>query len=292
MSDRTETPNGQTPNGETPNEETPGVGGTHREWLPPQPGPATRGTVILLPGRGEHAGVYERFGRRLAFDAYAVHALDIAHDEDPADLRDRIARLAASAVAPIVLAGSDTGALHTLALAADGKVDVDGVLLAAIPRPLEREAGVEDSEADAAADAGDTGEGARGADDPGWEEELALRTTCPTHRGKLTDDEAFGRGSLFDPVPDRLAEHLEYDSSAYEGLRNALIVHGAADLLSPPATARALAARFPQAEMLLVAGAPHDVLNDATHRSVAAAVVQWLERLRAGAPYAAVVEHG
>ena len=85
-------------------------------WLPPTPGPAVRGTVILLPGRGEHAGVYERFGRRLAFDAYAVHAISVSPDDDPADLRDQVAALAAEAVAPVVLAGSDTGALHALAL--------------------------------------------------------------------------------------------------------------------------------------------------------------------------------
>lgn len=246
---------------------TAGVAGV-RSWLPPQPGPITRGTVILLPGRGEHAGVYERFGRRLAFDAYAVHALDLTPDEDPAELRDRIAELTASAVAPIVLAGSDTGALHALALAADGKADVDAVLLAGIP-----------------------GAAAEFGDDDGWEAELALRTTCPTHRGKLADDETFVRGGLFAPVPDRLAAYLELDGSGYEEVGNALIIHGAADVLSPPADAGSLAARLPHAELLLVAGAPHDVLNDATHRSVAAAVVQWLERLRAGAPYSAIIEH-
>ena len=51
-------------------------------------------------------------------------------------------------------------------------------------------------------------------------------------------------------------------------------------------------ARLRAAELVLVAGAPHDALNDATHRSVAAAVVQWLERLRAGAPYSTIIEHG
>ena len=254
---------------ETRQDGGPGVTGV-RSWLPPQPGPITRGTVILLPGRGEHAGVYERFGRRLAFDAYAVHALDLAPDEDAGDLRDRIAELTASAVAPVVVAGSDTGALHALALAADGKADVDAVLLAGIPG--------------ASAAIGD--------EDPDWEGELALRTACPTHRGKLADDETFVRGSLFDPVPDRLAAYLELDASAYAEVGNILIIHGAADVLSPPATARSLVARLPHAELVLVAGAPHDALNDATHRSVAAAVVQWLERLRAGAPYSTIIEHG
>jgi pimeloyl-ACP methyl ester carboxylesterase len=246
-----------------------------QSWLPPSPGPIVRGTVIVLPGRGEHAGVYERFGRRLAFDAYAVHAISVGPDDDAADLRDQIAALAAEAVAPVILAGSDTGALHALALVVEAKVDVEGLLLAATPG-----ASATSSAFDAL------------AGPPEWEQELALRSSCPTHRGKLTEDEAFHRGSLFDPVPDRLRAFVDLDASAYESAPATLVLHGAADLLAPPALARSLVARLPQAELVLVAGAPHDVLNDATHRSVAGAVVQWLERLRGGAPFAPIIEHG
>lgn len=243
-------------------------------WLPPTPGPAVRGTVILLPGRGEHAGVYERFGRRLAFDAYAVHALSVSPDDDSAALRDQVAALAADAVAPVILAGSDTGALHALALVIGEKVDVEGLLLAATPG------------ASAASSAFDDLAGS-----PEWEQELALRSSCPTHRGRLTEDAGFRRGSLFDPVPDRLRAFLELDESEYETLAApTLIVHGAADLLAPPALATRLVSRLPQAELVLVTGAPHDVLNDATHRSVAAAIVQWLERLRGGVPFAPIIE--
>jgi pimeloyl-ACP methyl ester carboxylesterase len=244
-------------------------------WLPPTPGPIVRGTVIVLPGRGEHAGVYERFGRRLAFDAYAVHAISVSPDTDSTELRDQIATLAAEAVAPVILAGSDTGALHALALVVEAKVDVEGLLLAATPG-----ASATSSAFDAL------------AGPPEWEQELALRSSCPTHRGKLTEDETFRRGSLFDPVPDRLRAFVDLDASAYESAPATLVLHGAADLLAPPALARSLVARLPQAELVLVAGAPHDVLNDATHRSVAGAVVQWLERLRGGAPFAPIIEHG
>ena len=243
-------------------------------WLPPTPGPAVRGTIILLPGRGEHAGVYERFGRRLAFDAYAVHALSVSPDDDSAALRDQVAALAADAVAPVILAGSDTGALHALALVIGEKVDVEGLLLAATPG------------ASAASSAFDDLAGS-----PEWEQELALRSSCPTHRGRLTEDAGFRRGSLFDPVPDRLRAFLELDESEYETLAApTLIVHGAADLLAPPALATRLVSRLAQAELVLVTGAPHDVLNDATHRSVAAAIVQWLERLRGGTPFAPIIE--
>jgi len=237
-------------------------------WLPPSPGPAARGTVILLPGRGEHAGVYERFGRRLAFDAYAVHALSVAPEDDPASLRDQVSALAAEAVAPVVLAGSDTGALHALALVIGEKVDVEGLLLAATP-----------------------GASAELTESPEWERELALRSSCPTHQGRLTDDESFHRGSLFDPIPGHLSAFLDLDESEYEAAGPTLVVHGAADLLAPPALATKLVSRLPQAELVLVVDAPHDVLNDATHRSVAAAIVQWLERLRAGAPFAPIIEN-
>jgi pimeloyl-ACP methyl ester carboxylesterase len=125
---------------------------------------------------------------------------------------------------------------------------------------------------------------------PEWEQELALRSSCPTHRGRLAEDAEFRRSSLFDPVPDRLRAFLELDAAEYESVPATLVLHGAADLLAPPALARALGARLPQAELLLVAGAPHDVLNDATHRSVAGAVVQWLERLRGGAPFARIID--
>ena len=243
-------------------------------WLPPSPGPIVRGTVILFPGRGEHPGVYERFGRRLAYDAYAVHAVSVSPEDDPAALRDQVAALAAEAVAPVVLAGSDTGALHALALVVEGKVDVEGVLLAATPG------------ASAASSAFDELAGS-----PEWEQELALRTSCPTHRGRLTEDSGFRRGSLFDPVPERLRAFLELDTAQYESVGPTLLVHGAADLLAPPALVRAFGSRLPHADLVLVAGAPHDVLNDATHRSVAGAVVQWLERLRGGAPFAPIIEH-
>lgn len=246
-----------------------------RTWLPPQPGPAVRGTVILLPGRGEHPGVYERFGRRLSADAYTVHVLAAAPHDDPADLRDSVAALVADAVAPVILAGSDTGALHALALATEGKADVDGLLLAGTPGGT------------ASASAFDALSGA-----PEWEQELALRTSCPAHRGRLNEDAEFTRGSLFDPVPERLSAFLRLDDAEYAAVTgHTLVLHGKADLLAPPALAASLVARLPRAALALVQGAPHDVLNDASHRSVAAAVVQWLEALRSGTPSARIIEY-
>lgn len=100
---------------------------------PPPAGPTTRGTIVLLPGRGEHPGVYERFGRRLATDAYAVHVLSTAPDASPADIAARVDALATTATAPLVLAGSDTGALLALATAARTTTRPAALLLAGVP---------------------------------------------------------------------------------------------------------------------------------------------------------------
>ncbi len=68
-----------------------------------------------------------------------------------------------------------------------------------------------------------------------------------------------------------------------------LLLHGDADPLTAPATARSIAARLPGAELVTIRGGRHDVLNDIDHRSVAAHIVQWLERLRSGRVRAPVV---
>lgn len=226
-------------------------------WLPT--GPAlVRGTVVVLPGRGEHGGVYERLGRRLAYDAYAVHAFDVAPDTPADDVRDLVLGLADTVARPLVLAGSDTGALHALRLALSGYVPLAGLLLSGIPA--------------AAPD---------GAEDIGWERELEVRTACPTHRARLADDPDFERGALSSPVPAELLAVLD-DPALPAFPVPALILHGADDPIAPAAGAFELADRLPAAELVIARTSAHDVLNDAIHRTVAAHVVQWLERLREG----------
>ncbi|MFD4904744.1 alpha/beta hydrolase [Kitasatospora purpeofusca] len=227
-----------------------------------------RGTVLLLPGRGEHPGVYARFGRRLAFDGYrvVVPAVPAAGSVplDRVDLTGPVAeaRETAPPGAPVVLAGSDTGAL--LALAAARKAAPDGLLLVGLPTTV------------AAPGTPDT------ADDE-WTDELVARTSCPAHRGLLAADPDFRPGALAEDVPAalaRAAEDAAADDVPVSGVP-VLVVHGSADPVSPPATARRFAKRL-AADLVLVADGRHDALNDAAHRSVAAAVVQWLERLRGG----------
>jgi len=229
-------------------------------WAEPQ-GLTPRGTVVVVPGRGEHAGVYERLGRRLAADAYRVWAVsDPTVDE--ARVRAQLRALLESAPSdepgktgppPRVLVGSDTGALFAALLAAEGTPGIDGLVLAGLP----------------------TGQDRTGA---GWEDELVLRTSCPTHRGRLTDDDGVRRGALSGAVP---TAWLEAAQAAAIGVP-VLGLHGAADRLSPLAEVRRWYADLPQGELVSIAGGAHDALNDATHRTAAATAVLFLERLRLG----------
>src|ERR1700722_14872199 len=77
-------------------------------WDEPE-GLNPRGTVIVLPGRGEQPAVYERFGRRISADAYRVRAV-ASPAEDPA-LTEKQVRSLLDGPKPVVLAGSGTGAL-------------------------------------------------------------------------------------------------------------------------------------------------------------------------------------
>jgi alpha-beta hydrolase superfamily lysophospholipase len=259
-------------------------------WQPSAPGAQPRGTVILLPGRGEHGGVYERLGRRLAFDAYALHALDVTVVDDPDVLAKQITAVLAHAVTPVVLAGSDTGALQALSLVASSAVTVDGLLLAGLPS-VGAASGVGPASAlDAGPGPGpgpgtdtDTVVGPATTtaldDESAWDDELAVRTACPVHRGRLTEDPHFIKGSLTEPIPSHLnplAPELDL-----EGLHTpVLLLHGGSDPVAPLNEVRQVAARLPKAELAVTNGGRHDVLNDAPHRTVAAQIVQWLERLR------------
>jgi pimeloyl-ACP methyl ester carboxylesterase len=234
-------------------------------WTEPE-GVAPRGTLVVIPGRGEAPELYERFGRRIASDAYRVHVVSdpVA---DPALATAAVLGLAPE-VHPYVLVGSDTGALFAAGLVASGQISgVDAVVLAGLP-----------TLAESAADAPVA---------QSWDAELAARTACPTHRGRLAG-QGLRRGALFEPIPagwESLAD-LARISQPVLGL------HGTDDAVSPLDAARERYAEAPRAELVGIAGGAHDVLNDVTHRTVAATIVLFLERLRLGAelPPIAVTE--
>ncbi|MPY61036.1 alpha/beta hydrolase [Streptomyces spongiae] len=215
-------------------------------WDEPE-GLAARGTLIVLAGRGEHGGVYERFGRRLAFDAYRVRALGdpVA---DPSVLDEAAKLLADEALpGPKVLVGSDTGARFAAQLAAEQTAGVDALVLAGLP----------------------TG---RWHSD-GWAAEVEARTACPTHQARLTNDPDFRRGVL--------DEATELPEPRLDRVRvPVLALHGEEDTVSPLARALDAYADHPGVRTVTFKGGRHDVLNDALHRTVAATIVLFLERLR------------
>ena len=216
---------------------------------------AARGTVVVLPGRGEDANVYERLGLRLSFDAYRVRVLDDP-TRDPAAATATVKSLLADDLpAPHVLLGSDTGALFAALLVAERTVTVDGLVLAGLPTTPQ------------------TGEA------PDWETELNARTTCPTHRTRLTTDTDFQRGALWTAPPPDWPDRANPAAVPVPvaGL------HGADDQLSTLDEVRAWFTRLPHGELVSLAGTAHDALNNQTHRTAAAVIVRFLESLRFGA---------
>ena len=231
----------------------------------------TRGTVIIVAGRGETPTTYQRLGARLAADAYRVRVIT-APALDEADLSQSLARFAATltvAVAgadgdqparPLVLIGSDTGAAALGALVGRNAVDQappdagwwpQALVLAALPGYTEHP--IED-----------------------WNEELEVRTSCPAHRGVLNDDPALQRGKLSGSVPSDLLDAV-YGSTVE--LPQLLLIGDADPLADQEALTRAAKA-LPASRLISIRRAHHDVLNDLQHRSVAAEIVTFLESLR------------
>jgi len=237
------------------------------------PGPEglrIRGTLVVIPGRGESADTYRRFGTRMAADAYRVRVLSsssppptsagVRLDGLALELSAAVADLGDDLVRPLVLVGTDASAAALAALVARSAPSEpwwpDALVLAALPGY-----GTHDIGSD-------------------WESELAARTHCPVHRGVLSGDGSIGRGGLSGPVHDDLLDQA-YGSTA--ALPQLILVGDRDPLADHEALAR-LTKALPAARLSVVRGGHHDVLNDLQHRSVAAEVVSFLEVLRDGSP--------
>lgn len=222
------------------------------EWNEPD-GLAPRGTLVVVGGRGENAAVYQRFGRRIAFDAYRVRFVegDLA---DLAAVADRIDTVLADSqtTLPAVLVGSDTGGAIVLDYLAHrpDRARPDAAVLAGLTFPDDETATFDD--------------------------ELSARTACPNHRKVL------GREGV-DHVLAAEEVHVPRPASGSVDVP-LLVVHGAADEVSPVErvreTVRGLSAHT---ELVTVDGGLHDSLNDVTHRTVAATIIRFVERLKRGA---------
>ncbi|QUH02551.1 lysophospholipase [Saccharopolyspora erythraea] len=222
---------------------------TTARWDEPA-GLHARATVVLAVGRGENPAAYRRLGERLSADAYRVR---IAGDATaaPDEVTTQVKALLddESDPAPRVLAGSDAGALFALRLTAQRAVAPDALVLAGLPGP------------------------GRIPRFESWEDELRERTSCPTHRQRLTDT---GSGSLAVDLPPQWHDEVDLSGITVPVLG----LHGTDDAISPRAGVRGVYARMPASRLTSVAGGKHDVLNDRTHRSVAATIVLFLESLR------------
>ncbi|MFD9459383.1 alpha/beta hydrolase [Streptomyces sp. NPDC060027] len=230
----------------------------------------TRGTILVVPGRGETRATYARLGRRLAADAYRVRVIDAPalDPEDPAaSLTGFAAELATAVegtasedgvVRPLVLVGADSGAAALAALLGRTEAPAgrrpDALVLAGLPGPSSSIGAVADT----------------------WDHELDIRTSCPAHRGILTQDPQVRRGSLNDAIPDAVLD-AAYDG---EALPPTLLLVGDSDPLADHEALARVAKSLPRARLSAVHDAHHDVLNDLQHRSVAAEVVTFLETLR------------
>lgn len=220
-------------------------------WDEPAGG-TPRGTLIVLPGRGETPTTYQRFGSRLSADAYKVRLVPVDLT-DMAAARTEVEKLIAdeSLPAPKVLVGTDSGATLVAALAAE--LDVDAAVVVGLALPASATTGT-------------------------WQEEVEARTACPVHRKVIGQDAAFGRGSLGSPLP---ADWSSLTLTAPD--KPILVIHGSADPITPVDEAIAPYAAAPTAQVWRVEGGRHDLLNDLSHRSVAATIVLFLESLKLGA---------
>ncbi|WP_238420934.1 alpha/beta hydrolase [Gordonia sp. 'Campus'] len=212
------------------------------DWL--EPDAAARGSVVVVTGRGERADVYRRFARRIAFDGYRVAIVD--------NVPKSVVRAVTSAPGPgpLVVVGSDSGAVTAVEIAPEYPAVV-GVVLAGL---------LVDGPPAVAGE---------------WDEELDARSACPVHRGVLASPGAIERGALQDSAPGATPAALARVHTPV------LLIHGEADRVSPVEPVLAASTVLPDVRLTLVRGGRHDILNDVTHRSVAAEIVQFLERLRA-----------
>ena len=105
----------------------PGQAERRRVWRSTESGGEPRGSVIVLPGRGESAELFEQLAFRLALDGYEVTYLGPGEDSTLALGECRIPGR------PFALVGSDTGALRALTAAGSPALRTDALVLLGLP---------------------------------------------------------------------------------------------------------------------------------------------------------------
>jgi alpha-beta hydrolase superfamily lysophospholipase len=206
--------------------------------------------------------VYRRFGARLAADAYRVRVVaDATEDVEAVSAQVKSLLEAQDRPGPVVLIGSDTGALLALRLVALGSVTADALVLAGLPDP----GYVTDVPADT---------------------EPELRASCPSHQNLLRDKDFLHTGTVTrERIPEQLREPVDLAAVTIPVLG----LHGVNDSISPLSEIQRTYAGLAHGRLSTVDDGRHDVLNASHHRSVAATVVLFLERLRLGKELPSIV---
>lgn len=258
-----------------------------RRWAADGPAWAS---ILLVHGIAEHSGRYEHVGRQLAAAGLEVHAYDQrgfgasggrrayverwaeTHD----DLEDRLRAVRAEAGGrPVAVFGHSLGGLIAL-----------GYALAEPPRPMP--------------DALVLSAPALDSTVPGWKQVLArvLATVAPTMTlanafdgSLLSRDPSVGEAYLADPLNTHVttmrfgAEALAEQARVRQALARlsvpALVYHGEADALVPPASSEPLAA-VPGVTRRTWPDLRHESHNEPEGSAVIAGVIEWLRSSLAG----------
>ena len=242
----------------------------HDVWLPDGD---VRGIVVLLHGYGEHLGLYDALGRRLARDGHAIHAMDavghgrsdgaralIASWDHYVDDARQLVNLAVDRHPgrPVVIVGHSGGGAAAYLLALRSPGIAQALVLSGSPlRPLawvddDEEVDVDPSE---------------------------MFSTHPEYVHALLHDPLTWHGGFRPETVRALAATWpEIAAGLAQGRPDVpvLFVHGEEDPVVPIADARANVAALSQARLSAFPGDLHDVLNehdrDVVHESVAAFV--------------------
>ncbi len=249
----------------------------HTAWLPD--GDAHAVVVFCHGGFGEHLGLYEPLGRRLAADGIAFHALDaVGHGRSDGE-RDLIpswddyvddARALAGLARmqhpgrPLVLQGHSAGGVAALLLA-QRSPDLAQALVVSAP-PAQPLPWVEELV-----------EG--GADEVDAPDPAEAFSTHPEYLDALRTDPLVHRG----PVPPQTIEALartwpQIAAGVAEGRPSVptLFLHGEANPMVPVEDSRALVAQLPRATLRTFPGDLHDVLNEHDRETVHDVVAEFV----------------
>ncbi len=249
----------------------------HHAWLPDGD---VRAVVVFCHGNfGEHLGLYEPLGRRLADAGIAVLAMDaIGHgrsdgerdlllswDEYVDDART-LARLAAAQhpQLPLVLMGHSGGGLAVLLLAQRSPELATALVVSAPPaRPLAWVEALADPD----------------TEEPEPPDPTEMFSTHPEYVHALLHDPLVYRGPLPRATPKAVTQTWpEVAAGLAEGRPSipVLLLHGEEDTVVPVDDSREIAAQLPRATLRTFPGDLHDILNEHDREAVHDVVAEFV----------------